>query len=156
MNSIALVCASELPLPAVLGGGAETLMMNLINENEVAKELKIDVYSYYNNGASVLADNYSSTEFHFYHANSLKNAIDVIYRIWRRITLRKSRFRSCFLNEICKSIKNSEAEVVVIAGNQMYVDYIYQKTKKPVVLHMHTDLLNNDTPNGKRIVEKCS
>ena len=155
MIKIAMICASELPLPAVKGGGAETLMNNLIDENEIKKELKIDVYSYYNSEALNKSHLYKESSFYYYKSNKFDRIIDVFYRVIRRITLRKGIYISCFLKSVCKEIKKSDVDLVVIGGNQMYVDYIQLVTKKPIVLHMHTDLLNNSTPNANRIVQKC-
>ena len=45
MKKIAIVTNGILPLPAVKGGGAETLVQQLLDENEKQQKYKFIVYS---------------------------------------------------------------------------------------------------------------
>ena len=51
MKKICIISAGALPVPAVLGGAIETIINNIIDENEKDKKLEITIVSKYNKQA---------------------------------------------------------------------------------------------------------
>lgn len=153
---IAFICASILPLPAVLGGGTETIIQNIIDVNEEKKEIDIKVYSYFNSNAVKVSNDFEHTSFEYYTPTRLKKIIDLFFRGIRRLSNRKLPFYSCYLHFCKKKCLEYNPDYIVIEGNQMQVEMIKRKTNGKIVLHMHTDLLNSDTPNGNNIIRDCT
>ena len=60
---IAIICSQGLPVPAVKGGAIETLVEIICKENEIYRELDIDVYSIYDDDAIESSKPYKNSKF---------------------------------------------------------------------------------------------
>lgn len=65
MKKIAIVTNGILPLPAVKGGGAETLVQQLLDENEKQQKYKFIIYSVLDKQAVQAQKKYKYSQFMF-------------------------------------------------------------------------------------------
>jgi len=71
MKKIAIVTNGILPLPAVKGGGAETLVQQLLDENEKQQKYKFIVYSVLDKQAVQAQKNISIVNSCLSHINKI-------------------------------------------------------------------------------------
>ena len=71
MKKIAIVTNGILPLPAVKGGGAETLVQQLLDENEKQQKYKFIVYSVLDKQAVQAQKNISIVNSYLSHINKI-------------------------------------------------------------------------------------
>ncbi len=154
MKRIAVVTSGILPVPAVLGGAVENLMDFYLKENDKVKRYDMTVYSIYHPKVHNLAD--TGTHYKYYHTKS------VLYRIrcflYRR--LHSSDFYDghidFFLHEVIQSIKGKEYDYIIVENRPGYVLPLSKVTNAKIILHLHNDFLNNNTPNAKAILDVSS
>lgn len=65
MKKICMITPNFLPVPSVKGGAVETLVTNLIEQNEIGKKLDITVYSIYDSQAESKAKEYEYTKIKY-------------------------------------------------------------------------------------------
>ena len=61
--NIAIVAPNILPIPAVKGGAIETLMENLIKQNEIFNEIDLTIYTIFDSEAKKKSLQYKNTDF---------------------------------------------------------------------------------------------
>ena len=71
MKKIAIVTNGILPLPAVKGGGAETLVQQLLDENEKQQKYKFIIYSVLDKQAVQAQKNISIVNSCLSHINKI-------------------------------------------------------------------------------------
>lgn len=157
MLKIALISASNLPLPATRGGATETMMTHLLNENEISKKIHITVFSYYEQKAYVASKEYKNASFHFYKFNK---HIDVFYtlpsRLLRKLTNGKTYLISNFIKFCIKHLRNEKFDAVIVEGNHFQVLQLNRGIDDAIILHMHIDGLHLKTDNGRNILNACT
>lgn len=136
--NIAIVVPSNLPIPSVRGGAIETLVDNLIYENEKQAKMNIIVYSKLDLKAKDKARTLKYTQIVYIDED----------RMWARIyshvrniknLIHKTYFNSYFLLTACKDIKNRQIDFVIIEGNSIVTEAVKKMTNVPLVLHLHNE-----------------
>ena len=69
---IAIITVGELPVPNIKGGGAETLVTQILDENEKVGKIEFVVYSIENEEAESRARSYKKTKFIFLQESKKK------------------------------------------------------------------------------------
>lgn len=86
MRKIAIVLPALLPVPAVKGGAVESIITNLINQNEVTPMFEFVVYSVWDSIAVRESEKYHHTIFHYFKTTpSLEKAWNYIYRFFKKV-----------------------------------------------------------------------
>lgn len=166
MKKIVFVTPKDYPVPAVKGGAVETLLTNLIRENEKEKKARFYMLSIYNEEAKKISDDYEKTEIIYikmklqYIFENLKNRLDVdyynkenhciivkmVYQLFRNF-LRAGR-------RICNQVYNYKAfkkigkldfdYIIIEAGDiERYKSYIRKIPKEKCILHLHGEVEAN-------------
>ena len=58
---VAIISGGKLPVPAVKGGAVETGIQQLVEQNEIYKNIELTVYSIYNDEAIIESKKYKNT-----------------------------------------------------------------------------------------------
>lgn len=153
---IALIVASERPIPATKGGATQTMMTHLIDVNEENGEHEFVVYSYYEPLAYEKSKEYKYTFFHYYNSNvGRDNLQGLFWRIMRKLTNEYVYLRSHFVKWCAQIINNEHYDAVILEGQCFHVQYMRHLFKGTLILHMHIDRLNNELKSTKRIIDCC-
>ncbi len=140
---IAIITRGELPVPNVKGGGAETLVTSILDENE--KDINaITVFSILDEKAMNAANKYEKTEFYFMQ----KNSRTIVDRIRTRLFKDFPREAPYSFSEVEKIIRTGNYDKIVIEHSPWQFPYFVKKYGEKVFLHLHNDWINED-------IDKC-
>lgn len=96
---IAILTSGVAPVPPTKGGAVECLVEHILNENEINKEVDIDLYSIYEEEAERISHKYEKTNFEYIKSSKITRVIDnSIYFIINNILGKKDnmKFRNIF------------------------------------------------------------
>ena len=86
MEKIAVILPALLPVPSVLGGAVESIINNMIDENERTPHFQFSVYSEWNKEAEEKSKQYRYTEFFFFKTNSYMERLqNYWYRFLKKV-----------------------------------------------------------------------
>jgi len=145
-KKIAIITPCLLPVPATKGGAVETLITDILNENEISGTYDIDVYTM----SGCDGSNYKHT--HFYECEIPKSIafvdrlLDKKYRSLGANQNSSRVYDRIIVDKVIKNIKNNSANYdCIIVENMMSTAVEILKYKAeyfdcPVYFHMHNDV----------------
>jgi spore coat protein SA len=141
MKKIVIIPSPSLPVPATKGGAVETLIQNLLEENEIQKKFSFFVFSTFDKEASLLSKKFLYTKFYFFKWNIFLSEITIIFsRIFNKIF----NFFPCpSIDAFCifLNIKKINPELIFIEGGDLehpYYQFLSRKFgKKKMIAHIH-------------------
>ena len=155
MNDDVFITSGFLPVPATKGGAVETLVQNLIDENEIIKNNKFTVLSIYDKNAFEKSKMYSQTNFLFYKPNCIIKFLDVVLFFVLTNVLKKEKKKSYkfiiqrlfFLNYVSKKLKKNNFHSIIIENNVTLFLALkwrknYLKYNGRYYFHLHNDMDN--------------
>ena len=144
--NICLIMPNVFPVPATKGGATETLITNLLNENEKKGLINFTCVSVYEEKAEELSKQYEYTKF--VYINQKRKNSDLTFE-------QKDENFAKYMDEISKKINVSDFDFVIIEGGDISgYEYILKKfPKKKCLVHIHGDEIGNNEINN-RIYEK--
>lgn len=135
---IALIVPSYLPIPSVRGGAIETLVDNLIYENEKHKKLNIVVYSVYDSEAEAEAKKLKHTNVIYIHGDGLRGRVfSHVRNIKNKLRRGNSAFDSYFLMKACEDIKKRDIDFVIVEGDRNAAEAVKKRISQPLIVHLH-------------------
>ena len=153
MNNDVFITSGFLPVPATKGGAVETLVQNLIDENEIAKKNKFTIFSIYDKKAYEKSKMYSQTNFLFYKPNFIIKFLDLILFFILTTILRKEKKTSYkfivqrlfYLNYVSKKLKKYDFHSIIVENNATLFLALkwrknYLKYKDRYYFHLHNDI----------------
>ena len=135
MLRVCLILPKGLPVPNTKGGAIESLVTDLINQNEIEKKLYITVYSVYDEKAVEESKKYKMTKCKFIK-NNFKYKLKALY----------VRFCNLFGNElntynevILDEIKNENFDYIMVEDGAFFSfeSYLKYYKKNQMILHFH-------------------
>lgn len=122
---VAIITSGYFPVPASKGGAVEALVQNLINENELQKNMKFVIFSCFDKQAFGQASKYKQSIFHFIKTPLLIRWLDfLIYHIFKNIlhvdksmSYRYILQRLHYINKVAKFLKNNNYSRVVLENH---------------------------------------
>lgn len=150
--NIAILTSGILPVPAVQGGAVENLIDFYLEYNNKYKIHDITVYSVYDKAVK----KHSALISDVNHYEYIKTR-GFVAKIKRRIY--KNQHNDDFYNyhieyffeEIYKRISKKTFDLIILENRPGYALKLSQRGYKNIILHLHNDLLNNNTPYYKEI-----
>ena len=152
-KKIAIIVPGLLPMPPVKGGAVETLLYNVITENEKRKKLQLVIYSKYDKDAVEASKGYVETEWKYYKAPNIVRYVDcLIFRVLKllgRKNLQGYRFmlqRLYYIYKIAFDLHVRNDIDVVVLDNHITLCLIlrfwgnFKKYKGRIVYHIHNVL----------------
>ena len=139
----AIICSQGLPVPAVKGGAIETLVEIICKENEIYRELDIDVYSIYDNDAIESSKSYKNSKFIY----SCKNKKYMIVKnkfasLCRKIL--KKNINYAYAEEITKKIDDSYNKVIIEGDASLILPISKKVNKEKLYFHIHHNPLSTN------------
>ncbi len=152
---IAFISAGVLPIPAINGGAVETLVENIINQNEKQKKLDITIFT------PAFEKKYlNDYNYKFCNINMIDcpKSIDLIYKIYEHslCKLFKNKVKkNLYLLNVIKNLNEMNFDAIVIENRPQFILPLRASFSKKIILHLHNDTLNNKTENGFEIFNAC-
>ena len=146
---ICFITPKNFPVPALKGGAVETLINDFIDENEVYKQMDVDVISIYDKDAFAESKKYKYTKFNYFRIRTgfLFKFLDLfgfnnvfMKKIINR--LKALLYKSC----IIEVMKRNEYDFVITEGG-CYYEYkgIYKHfPKSKSIFHLHNVIDDTD------------
>ncbi|MDO4870863.1 MAG: glycosyltransferase family 4 protein [Candidatus Saccharibacteria bacterium] len=134
---ICLILPEGLPVPATMGGAIETLMSNLIAQNEIHQKIKLTVFASYEKKAYQQTKQYQHTDIILIKKNCLYYLIKTWFKI---IRLFVKDFDKIVYNElVLNQIKNKNIDYVIVeqGHTSAFKSYLRYFEKKQLILHFH-------------------
>ncbi|WP_314066411.1 glycosyltransferase family 4 protein [uncultured Vagococcus sp.] len=167
---VAIITSGYLPIPAVNGGGVETLMDYLINENETEQELAVTVFSSFDAEAEIASKKYNQSSIHFVKTLSLIKGVDkMVYwfsrNVFKRANPTSYRYifqRLSYIKKVGLFLASHEFDRVIIENSATLFGILKAKKNRQkycgkYYFHMHNEVTNDfgygeDIRNAKKII----
>lgn len=162
----AFITSGFLPVPAVNGGAVESLIQNLIDENEKENLRKFAIFSIYNNKAKKKAQLYKNTKFYFYKPCGIIKLLDLILYFILTFVLKKEKKTSYkfivqrifYINYVSRKLKKNKFKSVIVENNTtlfwaLKLRKNYIKYSGKYYFHLHNDI--NNLYGCQSIIEGC-
>ena len=94
MKKIAIVTSGYFPVPSVLGGAVETLVSEIMSENESEKQIDLTIYSAFNSGAKEESQKYQNTTIVYVNTAVIIKAFDYLIYLIAKYVFRKEKHMS--------------------------------------------------------------
>jgi len=151
---LAVITSGFLPVPASKGGAVETLLMNLLLENEGETDLEFNIFSIYDEKAIEDSKKYRKANFIFIKPLKIIEKIDKIVFLIAKNILKKSNSQSYrfifqrlyFLNKISQNLKKNDYDKVLLENHP--TQYLalkwrknYKKYQNRYYYHCHNEFV---------------
>ena len=154
-NILIIAPSDTLPIPNTMGGAIETLTTHLINKNEVYGYLNMHVISPYEASAKTLSISYKHTKIHFIKKNLFWTIISFLLKVIRRLCFRMFKLPLIMSLRSYYYVWTLKPEIILIEGETKQVAD-FRLFNIPKILHVHTDILNVDSPDRDIVMSTCS
>lgn len=144
MTNIAIVSSGSLPVPAVKGGGVETLITKIVELNETDKIFKIDLYT---KSDILIDDKYNNTNIIQVNFDNKDKIINKIVNVFNKICKKKEIY-STYYNKVSNIIKSKKYDYIIIENDMFLYKKIYENylIKSKFIFHLHNDIGTYDKP----------
>jgi|WetSurMetagenome_2_1015567.scaffolds.fasta_scaffold13622_2 spore coat protein SA len=158
---IAIITSGILPVPAVQGGAVENLIDYYLEYNEKVEENDITIYSIYDKKAksTSLVANSKHTHFSYINDKSLwyRMRRKVFGIFHNKVDLYYNHYIEFFLFNVIKYLKVRKYDTIIMENRPGYTLKIHRECPLAnLVLHLHNDLLNLNTPHSADILNALS
>lgn len=151
---LAVITSGFLPVPASKGGAVETLLMNLLLENEGETDLEFNIFSIYDEKAIEDSKKYRKANFIFIKPLKIIEKIDKIVFLIAKNIFKKSNSQSYrfifqrlyFLNKISQNLKKNDYDKVLLENHP--TQYLalkwrknYKKYQNRYYYHCHNEFV---------------
>lgn len=150
--NIAIIAPNMLPIPAIKGGAIESIIENLIIENEVYKRACFTIYSIYDEEAQKECLKYKNSKFKYIKIDTLDAKI---YEIFRKIyyKLTGKSIKNYYIKSVLKDINTNNYDKLIIEGDKSYVNILKDNINGiGIYLHIHHDALKS---GSEEIINNC-
>lgn len=153
---IAVITSGILPVPAIQGGAVENLIDYYLEYNDLYRLHDITIFSVWHPKVKKHTA-LSSTVNHYVYINT--------HSLWFRLCAKWyiRRYHDYYYHKIAyflelafRKLIKGHYDLIVLENRPGAAINFSKKTKTPIVCHMHTDLLNMDTPFKESILQATS
>lgn len=149
---IAILTSGILPVPSVQGGAVENLVDFYLEYNEQRHLHDITVYSVWNEKVKDhIALKASSNHYYYIDITGLWAKIKrKIYGIFHKNEY-YNHYIEYFFEKAYKHLKKEKYDCIIIENRPGYVLKLSQREQSKLILHLHNDLLNKETPHHQEL-----
>ena len=143
---VCLIMPNVFPVPATKGGATETLMTNLLKENEKEGKIDFTCVSVYEENAERLSKQYQHTKF--IYIDQKRDNLDLTFKS-------KDTFFKTYMDEIKKQIHPDNYDFIIVEGGDIsgYEYLLKHFPKEKCLVHIHGIALGDNKIN-KEIYHK--
>lgn len=156
---ILIISSGFFPVTEQQGGAIEKLIDNYFEYNEKIGD-DIVVYSPKISSEKYDRDIYKFTKFRIIDKTSLFfKAVKVFRKVYNKMFRKPNAnaYIKYVTDDIISRNEQDYYDMVIFENGIEYVNYFCKRTrtKSKVIIHLHNDYLNVDTPDGKKILKNC-
>ena len=143
---IAILTSGILPVPAVQGGAVENLIDFYLAYNDQHRLHDITVYSVYH--PKVKNHHALSSDVNHYYYIDASSTIAKIRRTFYRLSHKDeyyNYFIEYFFEQAFKHLKKQSYDCIILENRPGYAYKLSRRIKSKLVLHLHNDLLNEES-----------
>lgn len=149
---VAILTSGVAPVPPTKGGAVECLVEHILNENEINKEIDIDLYSIYEKEAEFISHKYKKTNFKYIKSSRIASFIDnSVYFIINNVLGKKDnmKFRNIFkrfeyIHKLKKCIYLDNYDKVILQNHPTLFLSLKGKNKdkykNKYYIHLHNEV----------------
>lgn len=139
IEEVAIVTSGFLPVPATKGGAVENLIVNILNENETNKRLKITIFSVFEKNAVEDSKKYNMSNFIFFKTPYFIRILDKITYFIAKNIIRKKNCQSYryifqrlyYLRNVSRNLKKNDYDKVLLENHpSQYLSLKWNKNYK--------------------------
>lgn len=139
-----IINAGIYPLPAVKGGGVETLIQMFIDNTNLAD---ITIVSVEDNMAKRESKKYPGIKFLYVPFDRKKTIVQRgVFHLINKLCNRP--VGNYYIHRVAKIVDFNQYDVIISENGVGFGSFIRPKTKAKIVLHLHNDWLNSNTRFG--------
>lgn len=143
MKRICLITPNLLPVPNVLGGAIETIVTNIVKEQEKEEKMVLTVVSIYNKDAKLESKKYLHTNFIY-----IKKDLEYLFYgfIFKTVNFIFKKDLNTYNHIVLKKIKKMKFDYVFAEGGNYnsFNEYLRYFSKDQMVLHLHHTGTSNE------------
>lgn len=150
---VAFVTNGLFPVPAAKGGGAETLVQNLLDQNEIYHKADFIVYSLYDEEAQWKSVSYRYTSFHFIPRKKwgIKDAYFLLKHLLKKKILGFTVYRPIYdFKYVYEDIQGSDIDYIIVENTLVPFQYLVDSYGEKVFIHVHNELFKESYPIQQR------
>lgn len=117
MKRVGFLCLAKYPVPSVKGGAVETLVTNLLDENEKSHLLDLVVFSFGDKDAESQSETYKNAEFFFIKKSFVRK---VLNRVYCKLVRMFGKEESLYYQNLKRNIKESRVSAIVLEASSGY------------------------------------
>ena len=142
MKKICLIPSNLLPIPDVKGGAIETIITNIIKEQEKKNDIELTVVSIYDKNAYIESKKYSKTNFIYIKKDLIYCITSIIYKLCNKVF--KTNFNT-YNTMVLNKIKNIKFDYIFAEGGhyESYNRFLKYFKKEQLILHLHHYAISN-------------
>jgi glycosyltransferase involved in cell wall biosynthesis len=154
MKKIGFLCLAKYPVPAVKGGAVETLVTNLLNENETNHLMDMIVFSFFDREALSKSRGYRNSKFHFIRKS-------LAFKLGNKIIQKTGRLfgksESLYYYSLRRKMAEAELDALVLEASAGYAQRIHQDFPTlPLYFHVHNIPEKEHYPrNFHNVIDRC-
>jgi spore coat protein SA len=157
VKKVAIITSGILPVPPVRGGAVETLIDQILTQNELQKRMDLTVFSTYDEKSFIESQKYNQTKFTFIKINQwMDKGVAILCRaalILFKIQLNRQML---YINRINKHVHKQSFDKIILENGVEFVLPVSKKCQSEIYLHIHNDYLNVNNSVNQDILETCS
>lgn len=155
-RKVAIVSPMKLPLPLVKGGGAESLIQILVDENEKLGSLELTIISVHDKNAVAKSRQYLYTKFKYYKTNSTIFVLKKkILKIIKKVLKRNINIYDQLARKIAGYLNDNQFDHIVVENNYDLLPRLVNQSKARVIYHVHNDHMPQSNPINYEVLNKC-
>lgn len=142
---LTIITPGTLPFPPSQGGAVENLIQSFVDKNEISKDFTITIFTVSDNSGLKEIWNFRYSKIITIQTNSLYYKLGRVFRYIINI-ISGHYFKNQYIYEVLKHKKYfMSADIVLIENIPNAAIFIRKLINKPVVLHLHNDIINKDS-----------
>lgn len=143
MLKVCLITTNLLPVPNVLGGAIESLVTNLIKEQEKNAKIDLTIVSIYNKEAQIESKKYQKTNFIYIKKNLKYIFFGIIYNLSNKLF--KTNFNT-YNHMVLSKIKHHQYDFILAEGGhyESYYNFLKYYNRNQLILHLHHQGSSNE------------
>lgn len=135
MKKVGFLCMAKYPVPAVKGGAVETLVTNLLDENETNHLLDIAVFSFDDADARLKSHSYKHSQFFFVKKTLVFKLVNKLVHF---VSQALGREESLYYQIIRKQISQANLDALVLEASTGYAKRLQKDFPQlPLYFHVH-------------------